>query len=42
MLALIAVEMLPKAYSGPDRRGPSLGLVSGAALMLALSFLLGV
>ena len=42
MLALIAVEMLPKAYSGPSRRGPSLGLACGAALMLTLSLLLGV
>jgi zinc transporter, ZIP family len=42
MLALIAAELLPKAYSGPDRRGPSLGLVLGAAVMLGLSFALGV
>lgn len=42
MLALIAVEMLPKAYSGQGRLRPSLGLGAGAALMLAFSFLLGV
>ncbi len=42
MLALVAVEMLPKAYAGGDRRGPSAGLLGGAALMLALSLLLGV
>lgn len=42
MLALIVVEMLPKAYGGRDRRGPSVGLLGGAALMLLLSLLLGV
>jgi zinc transporter, ZIP family len=42
MLALIVVELLPKAFAGPDRRGPSAGLVLGAAVMLALSFVLGV
>lgn len=42
MLALIVVEMLPKAYAGRDRLGPSAGLAGGAALMLALSLLLGV
>lgn len=42
MLALVAVEMLPKAYSGADRVGPSAGLVIGAAVMLALSLVLGV
>jgi len=42
MLALIAVEMLPKAYSGPARRGPSVGVAGGAALMLIMSLLLGV
>ena len=42
MLALIAVEMLPQAYSGPGRAGPSVGMAGGAALMLALSLLLGV
>jgi ZIP family zinc transporter len=42
MLVLIVVEMLPKAYSGPGRAGPSAGIAAGAALMLALSLLLGV
>ena len=42
MLALIAVEMLPKAFSGPARLGPSAGVACGAVLMLVLSFLLGV
>jgi zinc transporter, ZIP family len=42
MLALVVVEMLPKAYGGPQRAGPSLGLALGAALMLGLSSALGV
>jgi zinc transporter ZupT len=42
MLALIAAEMLPTAYSEPGRAGPSTGIVLGAALMLALSLALGV
>jgi len=42
MLALIAVEMLPRAFSGKDRWGPSIGVAFGAALMLGLSVLLGV
>jgi ZIP family zinc transporter len=42
MLALILVEMLPSAYSGPGRLAPSAGLAGGAALMLALSLALGV
>jgi ZIP family zinc transporter len=42
MLALIAVEILPKAYSGRGRTAPSLGLACGTALMLILSLLLGV
>jgi ZIP family zinc transporter len=42
MLALIAIEMLPQAYAGPGRRGPSFGVACGAALMLILSLLLGV
>ena len=42
MLALIAVEMLPEAYAGPSRAGPSVGMAGGAAVMLALSLLLGV
>ena len=42
MLSLIAVEMLPQAYARRRRLGPSVGLVLGAAVMLALSLLLGV
>ncbi|HET7054272.1 MAG TPA: ZIP family metal transporter [Solirubrobacterales bacterium] len=42
MLALIAVEMLPKAYENQARLGPSAGVVAGAALMAALSLALGV
>jgi ZIP family zinc transporter len=42
MLALIAVELLPKAYAGPSRLGPSGGVLVGAAVMLGLSLALGV
>lgn len=42
MLSLIVAEMLPRAYEGPDRLRPSVGLAIGAALMLGLSFALGV
>ena len=42
MLALIVVELLPQAYAGPGRAAPSAGIAAGAALMLALSLLLGV
>ena len=42
MLALIVVELLPRAYGGPQRVGPTLGVAIGAAVMLALSLLLGV
>lgn len=42
MLALIAVELLPKAYAEPARLGPSAGVVFGGAVMLGLSFALGV
>jgi len=42
MLSLIAVELLPQAYAGPRRLGPSLGVALGAAVMLALTALLGV
>jgi ZIP family zinc transporter len=42
MLALIAVELLPQAYSGRARLGPSAGIALGAALMLGLSAALGV
>ncbi len=42
MLALIVVELLPAAYADRHRLGPSAGILLGAALMLALSFALGV
>lgn len=42
MLSLIVVEMLPAAFADRARVGPSAGIVAGAALMLVLSFLLGV
>jgi zinc transporter, ZIP family len=42
MLALIIVEMLPQAYALPDWLSPSVGVLLGAALMLALSLALGV
>lgn len=42
MLALIVVELLPKAYAGSDRWAPSSGVALGAAVMLGLSFSLGV
>lgn len=43
MLALIVVEMLPKAFQGPGGASrPVGGLLAGAALMLALGALLGV
>jgi len=42
MLALIAVEMLPRAYEGEGRLGPSAGIAAGAASMAALSLALGV
>lgn len=42
MLALIAVELLPKAYAGSALLGPSGGVVFGGAVMLGLSFALGV
>jgi zinc transporter, ZIP family len=42
MLALIVVELLPKAYAGPALLGPSGGLMLGGAVMLGLSFVLGV
>ena len=31
MLTLVVVEMLPKAYSGPGGRGPTLGGRGGGA-----------
>lgn len=42
MLALIGVELLPKAYAGPRRFGPTGGVVLGALVMLLLSLALGV
>lgn len=42
MLALIAVELLPQAYAGRARFGPSAGIALGAMIMLGLSFALGV
>jgi ZIP family zinc transporter len=42
MLALIVTEMLPQAFSGPRRLGPSVGLACGAAMMVILSLLLAV
>jgi zinc transporter, ZIP family len=42
MLALVALEVLPTAFAGRARAGPLAGVLGGAALMLALSLLLGV
>lgn len=42
MLALIALELLPQAYSGGARGAPSIGVAAGAAVMLGLSALLVV
>ena len=43
MLTLIAIELLPQAYEDRRRsRGPTLGLLAGAALMVALDLALGV
>ena len=42
MLALIVVEILPRAYSGVALLSPSLGFGAGALLMLALGLVLGV
>lgn len=42
MLALIVAEMLPKAYGAQRPTEPSGGLLLGAAMMLALSYALGV
>ncbi len=42
MLALIVIELLPQAYGGGARLQPSAGILGGAALMLGLSFALGV
>lgn len=42
MLALIVVELLPKAYSGVPPLSPSIGFLAGAVLMLVLGIALGV
>lgn len=42
MLALVVVEILPTAFASGTRAGPWVGIAAGAALMLALSLLLGV
>jgi ZIP family zinc transporter len=42
MLALIFVEMLPNAFADRRRLGPIAGIALGAAVMLGLSFALGV
>lgn len=42
MLALIAVEMMPQAYATKRPLQPSAGIAIGAAIMLGLSFALGV
>ena len=42
MLALITVEMLPQAYATRRPLGPTVGVAVGAAIMLGLSFALGV
>jgi len=42
MLSLIALEMLPQAYGDRRPQGPTLGLATGAGVMLALDLLLGV
>src|SRR3954469_8253797 len=42
MLALIALEMLPTAFAGNRHAAPGAGFAAGAALMIALSLLLGV
>lgn len=42
MLTLVAIEMLPSAYSGEGRGAPTLGIVAGAGLMLGLGAVLGV
>jgi ZIP family zinc transporter len=42
MLALIVVELLPKAYAGQSWVGPSGAMALGAATMLGLSVVLGV
>jgi ZIP family zinc transporter len=41
MLSLIVIELLPQAYGGRKRLGPTLGIALGAAVMLLLDLLLG-
>ena len=42
MLSLVAVELLPQAFTRSTWRSALAGLVAGAALMLVLSAALGV
>lgn len=42
MLALIVLELLPRAFAGGERGRPVAGLAGGAALMLAVSAVIGV
>jgi zinc transporter ZupT len=42
MLALVAVELLPRAIGGAGGRAGWIGLAAGVAVMLGLSVLLGV
>jgi zinc transporter, ZIP family len=42
MLSLIAIELIPDAYKPRRPAGPTLGLLLGAALMMALDLALGV
>ncbi len=42
MLALIVVELLPESFAGGNNRQALIGIVAGAAGMLALSLLLGI
>jgi ZIP family zinc transporter len=42
MLSLIVVELLPDAYKGGRAFGPTVGLLGGAAVMMALDLALGV
>lgn len=42
MLAIVAVELAPRAYAAGGRRAAAAGTATGAALMLALAATLGV
>jgi ZIP family zinc transporter len=42
MLSLITIEMLPEAYRPRHPRGPTIGLLVGATLMVGLDLMLGV